>query len=153
MEHARDTVRAGVYWKYKAGRTQEQLDGFYKGEHLDEYTGVPIFSPFPAHPREEVIQDIMRRNPGIDLNGLSDNDLIDLYLRKDVADPNWSLRVEERSHFGLDTDLYIEGSSRDRDMEVVTRAHIWWFLTRITDTCKIDRKRPKDSKIKAVLTE
>jgi hypothetical protein len=62
-------------------------------------------------------------------------------------------RVEERSYFGLDTDLYIAGSSREVQMEVITRTYIWGFLVRrITDACAIDWRQPDDAEIKALLT-
>jgi len=153
FEHARDTIRAGEWKVVRTGRTWIQIQDFYWGYHI--LPGPPFigFSPFRAHPREEVIQDIQRRNPGIDLNGLSDNDLIDLYLRKDAPDPNSSLRIKERDYFGFATDLYFPGSSRDRDMEHVTRAYILRFMRRITDDpCALNFRQPDDAEIKAFLS-
>jgi hypothetical protein len=87
------------------------------------------------------------------LAGLSDDDLIDLYLRKDILDPNWPSHKKERNYFGLDPDKYFEGSERDKDMESQTRCYILQFLCSITDPCGIDWKKPEDETIKEFLTE
>ncbi len=102
------------------------------------------------------MQDLQRRNPWLTtLVRLSDDDLIDLYLRKEPdRDPEWEQRVRERSHFGLDPDKYIRGSERDTFMEFSTRFSIMVFMKHlIVDVCSIDWERPDDVEIEKLLTE
>ncbi len=154
--HALDTAVSGATPLNRSRRLWFQLQDFFWGWHLQPSPyGIPTISPspFPAHPRDEVVRDIQRRNPGIVLSNLSDNDLIDLFLRKDGTDPNWRLRVSERWYFGLDTDKYIASSRRDTDMRMQTRAFILDFLFSIIDNCTIDWSQPDDAEIKALLTD
>jgi hypothetical protein len=148
--HAPHDVLAG---KWTGGRTWIQRQDFFKGWHLE-----PVFpyyrpSPFPAHPKEEVIANLKRRNPGIVLAGLSDDDLISLYLRKDTIDTaNWQTRKAERNYFGYVTDLSIPSSAREKEMYSMTKVYVLDFLLRISeDGCLVDWSIPDDDTIKALL--
>jgi RHS repeat-associated protein len=154
--HANDTIRAGAK---SGGRSHLLLDDFFEGGHMwyqgggHEKSWEP--SPYPAHPREEVIQDVQRRNPGLDVSGLSDDDLIDLYLRKQPGwDSDWQKHVEERGFFGLDPDKYIKGSLRDMTMEFFSRLYIAKFMEHVfTDPCAFDWEELSGWHIKELLIE
>ena len=87
-----------------------------------------ISSPFPAHPRDEVRQEINIRNPGINLTGLSDWELVDLYLRFDYSTSYSEEIMKMRDYFGFNPDLYVETSSRDTIMQNTTRTYIDAFI-------------------------
>jgi RHS repeat-associated protein len=141
----------------KSKRTAWQLEDFFLGGHFEDHGWGSqwVESPYPAHPRDEVIADIRSRNLAIDLNGLNDDDLIDLYLRREPCqDPDWEQRVQERRHFGIDPDAYIETSTRDTIMRQNSRSQIRLFIQRIvSDPCSVYFARPDDDVIKAWLTE
>jgi hypothetical protein len=106
-------------------------DDFFDGGHWEGIPGISrkfIPSPYLAHPREEVIRDVQTRNPWLNASTLSDNDLIDLYLRYDETDPYKYIRKLERSYFGFETDKYIEYSTRDTLMQVESKMFIDRFL-------------------------
>ena len=165
--HGGDSVRASAFpWNPvrspggKSNRGDWTLDDFFLGGHFEDYGwGFPqwIESSYPAHLREDVIAEIRSRNPGIDLNGLNDNDLIDLYLRRDKGIGDWSKREQKRSYFGLDPDAYIESSWRDTLMRQGSMAQVYRFMRHIVvDSCAIDWGQcddPDDSVIKALLQE
>jgi RHS repeat-associated protein len=153
-EHAAHTALAKT-------RTWIKTQDFFWGWHLGP---PPNISPFPPHPRDQVIQDLRSRNPELDPSGLSDQDLIDLFLRRDFRDPNWRERVEERSYFGLDPDKYVQGSQRDTTMEILTYYFIKQFLQHLVeDPCAADledwgswaewMRTSGDEDIKKLLTE
>jgi hypothetical protein len=101
-------------------RGEFKLDVFFENCHkwnngLYEMCLTPNY--FPAHPRDDVLENIKQRNPGIDLSNLTDWDLVDLYLRADGSNPP----SEERAYFGFKPDNYVETSSRDRFMEIDKR--------------------------------
>lgn len=76
---------------------------------------------------------------GINVLALSDSDLIDLYLRYELDDPEKGIRMEERGYFGFDTDKYIEGSKRDRAMYEETSYYVDKFLiTYLLHLCEED---------------
>jgi RHS repeat-associated protein len=163
--HGGDSYRAGVnpFGKPrspggKSARSGYVLDDFFEGGHYQPGWEGWLQSPYPAHPREEVIAEIRRRNLAIDLNGLNSNDLIDLYLRREPhQDPDWEQRVQERSHFGIDPDAYIASSTRDTYMRQSSSLQIYRFIQRIAgNVCAIDWgqcETADDSAIKALLTE
>ncbi|MEJ5312545.1 MAG: RHS repeat-associated core domain-containing protein [Anaerolineae bacterium] len=139
----------------KSHRLELLLENFFLGGHFENYGEIPLWveSPYPAHPRDEVIAEIRSRNPGIDLNGLNDDDLIDLYLRRDWEVGDWPRREQERSHFGLDPDAYIGSSLRDTRMRQTSRVKIAQFLLRALNPCAIDWSKPSDDEIKMLLTK
>lgn len=169
MGHGQDSVNAGVnLWSSprspggKSNRDSYRLDDFFKGGHdelVDPNSGWSIWMPslFPPHPKDEVIADIQSRNSAIDLNGLNDDDLIDLYLRREPQqDPDWAQRVQERKRFGIDPDAYIETSTRDTIMRRIGVMQGYRFIQRIIINGCIDWKQyenPDDSKIGALLRE
>jgi len=139
-------------------RTRVQTQDFYEGWHISPLPPHFGLSPYPPHPVHEVLQDIYYRNPGFDLNELSDpvEGLIDLYLRKDGApdsDPAWQQREQKRHYFGHNTDLYVPSSTRDTYMRNATRAFIREFLITNARPCTIDFTVPSDAEIKVFLTE
>ncbi len=163
--------REGYTWEHlwdtlNAHRSQETIDDFYKGGHWDVICGEdrcspfwePSPSPYGAHLREQVEADILERNPGINnLSSVSDDLLIDLFLRKDPGiSSSYSTetqRVEERQWFGLKTDMYIPGSARDTLMEQRTREIIRTFLySVIENACAIDWAKPSVFEIQKFLT-
>lgn len=90
-----------------------------------------IPSPYPPHPKEEVRAFLRRTNPEANIDGLSDDALIDLYLRRDQGRD-----LTMRDHFGFDPDRYIPGSARDKLMEGFTRYYIRKFMEVIlADPC------------------
>ena len=166
--HLDDSVRAGAVNIFadprspggKSNRPDWLIKDFFRGGHYHIGWGFRWKkSPYPAHPRDDVIAEIRRRNPGIDLNGLNNDDLIDLYLRREpTQDPEWQQRVKERSHFGIDPDAYIETSTRDMQMKQGSIMEIKLFLEHIGgNVCSIDWEqcdnKPDDSAIKALLEQ
>lgn len=81
----------------KSHRLELLLEDFFLGGHFENYGEIPLWieSPYPAHPRDEVIAEIQSRNPVINLDGLNDDDLIDLYLRRDWGSGDWAQRERE----------------------------------------------------------
>ena len=145
--HIQDTLRAQ--------RPPETIEDFYRGGHYtvecaEEFCvsyWVSSPSPYGAHPRTDVMADIWDRNPGINLSSVSDDLLIDLFLRKDPGIysrySTEAQRVEEREWFGLKTDLYFEGAARDTLMERRTREVIRSFLLAVIgNSCGVDWHRP-----------
>ena len=108
-------------------------------------------SPFEAHPREEVIRYLQQNNPGLNTASLSDNQMIDLYLRKYFMD-DIETKMEMRDYFGIDPDMYIPDSQRDRSMSSDTSGWILLFFTSIIGDCGLDWSIPEDSTIKNLLT-
>jgi len=160
--HFWNTVRAGVNPfgsprspGGKSHRLELLLEDFFLGGHFEDYGEIPLWieSPYPAHPRDEVTTEIRSRNPGVDLNGLNDDDLIDLHLRRDWEVGDWPQRERERSYFGLDPDAYIESSLRDTLMRQMSRIKIAQFLLRALNPCAVDWGEPSDDEIKTLLTE
>ena len=156
--HGPDSLRAGrppFLAREYGGRAQYLLDDFYLGGHREGGTSRGWRrSPYPQHPILEVIGDVVGRNPGVNLSGVSTNELIDLYLRRDAADPNWGRRVEERTHFGLDTDWYMSSSSRERAMSSATIRYVDQFLFSIlVDPCRLEWEIPDDGTIRSLLTQ
>jgi RHS repeat-associated protein len=137
-------------------RTINDLKDFYLGGHYQ--LGNHWFqSPFPAHPREDIIRDLQNRNPGINLMGLSDWDLVDLYLRLDHVERD---QQALRDYFGFDTDLYVPGSYRDNLMEFSSYAYVTTFMLKlaVAKECSIELSPPlftlwdyRDDEIKAFL--
>ncbi len=162
LGHLPDSWRAGVNPSGpprspggKSHRLELSLEDFFLGGHFENYGEIPLWieSPYPAHPWDEVTTEIRSRNPGIDLNGLNDDDLIDLYLRRDGEVGDWPQREQERSCFGLDPDAYIEDSLRDTWMRQMSRIKIAQFLLRALNPCAIDWSEPSDDEIKTLLME
>jgi len=102
-------------------------DDFFNGGHYscNQIDCRFIESPFRAYPKEEVENILRIINPDLDFMSLSNDDLIDLFLRSDVPTPNLE---NLRDYFGFDTDLYIESSRRDRQMYETTRQYVDKFL-------------------------
>lgn len=93
-------------------------------------------------------------NPGLNAVGLSDDRLIDLYLRRYAIDVvNWDTKWEMRNYFGFDTDMYVANSIRERDMEAQTDAYVLSFLLSLVGSCEIDWSQPDDGSIISLLTE
>lgn len=93
-------------------------------------------------------------NPGLNAAGLSDDQLIDLYLRRYVIDfINWDTKWEMRNYFGFDPDMYVANSIRDRDMEAQNDAYMLRFLLSLDGVCEIDWSQPDDAAIINLLTE
>lgn len=112
--------------KLAKNRNKNLIEDFYNGYHWAG-TGINktrVLSPYPAHPHDEVLLDVLVRNPWFNTRTFSDDDLIDLYLRYDKADPNKDTRRQERSYFGFETDKYIPFSTRDTLMRVETKMWI-----------------------------
>jgi hypothetical protein len=103
-----------------------RMADFFDGGHTDN--GMFIPSPYPAHPKVDVIRDVQIRNPWLNASTLTNGDLIDLYLRYDESDPNKNIRRQERSYFGFETDKYIPYSTRDTLMRGETKMWIDRFL-------------------------
>ena len=85
-------------------------------------------SPYPAHPRDEVLINVLVRNPWLNSQAFTDDELIDLYLRYDESDPNKDIRRQERGYFGFETDRYIPNSTPDTLMKVETKMWVDRFL-------------------------
>jgi hypothetical protein len=121
-------------------RGDELLRAFFDGGYyiLPPGPGEPSWypSPFPAHPKDKVRQEIQRRNPGFNFADVeSDWDLVDLYLRMDTwVDPTQIMK--ERDYFGFNPDKYFESSSRDTMMRNLSQRRIQEFLARLeTEPC------------------
>jgi RHS repeat-associated protein len=144
------TPPLGHAWHSSVLRSSYKLEDFFNGGHLQQVGkgGTAwISSPFPAHPRDEVIKDVQRRNIMLNLNGLDDWKLIDLYLRSDGA--NMQQVMAERDYFGFKTDLYISGSSREEKMTQDVKSSINSFLSTLAhfdveNRCNIDLGLPPD---------
>lgn len=153
-----------------AGHTTRRIEklpsrrsDFFRGGHTivvwdedeRELTTEWVESPYPAHPEEDVRRYLQRTNPGVRVSELGQNELIDLYLRKDEGrDPNWLKRVEMRDHFGFDADMYIPGSWRDNLMEWHTRYYIKKFIeATLADPCAVGCREPEDNELRKFLTK
>ena len=125
--------------------------------------GVIVQSEHEAHPKFDVIQNVLDRNPGVNLGNLTDWDLIDLYFRYDPGLPQ-SLRVGpppknmfmysenlyvQRGYFSFNTDSYIQDSNRDSQMLAETQNHILEFYK--TPECDIDWRKPEDTELRYFL--
>jgi len=161
-------------------RTQTLLDQFFNGyssyspsDVTDDYDGFTngnnVLSPYPPHPRAEVIKNVQQRNPGMSIGSLSDWDIIDLYFRNDPGLPvtggaqssripgfpafNLSTEIyEQRIYFTFHSDRYIQGSARDMQMEQGTRRYITDWLVR-NDDCSINWDFPSDTQFKNALLD
>jgi RHS repeat-associated protein len=122
----------GYHSVVAGNRNQFFLDDFFEGGHVDDF-GFWTPSPFSAHPREKVIQEIRNKNPEINLIGLFDWDLVDLYLRLDPTDPNSQQRFDERDYFGFQADFTVMTSKRERMMQISTDSYIKEFLKKLAD--------------------
>lgn len=145
-EHASDTLRSGG----NTGRPQYLIDDFFTGEHcMRLQNGLECWpSPYDAHSKEDVVANLRLKNPALNLNGFSDNDLINLYLRVDGG------HAEERSYFGFHTDKSFVGSAREQEMRRMTAAFIALFMSRISSgscQCPTSQPTPDDSTIKGLL--
>ena len=137
--HAKHTI-------FRRTRTIFEIQDFFWGWDL-----LLNKSPFEAHPREEVIRYLQQNNPGLNTASLSDNQMIDLYLRKYFMD-DIETKMEMRDYFGIDPDMYIPDSQRDRSMSSDTSGWILLFFTSIIGDCGLDWSIPEDSTIKNLLT-
>jgi len=152
LGHAFDDFRGG---KGTASRPFELLSDFYLGGHAYVTPSGQGWwdSPYPAHPSADVVADVRRRNPGINVGQLSSNDIIDDYLRRDPTDPHRDLRVEERSHFGLDTDFYVANFSREVAMTSEAARFVDEFLMALGDGCELDWRTPTDQEVRKFLVD
>jgi RHS repeat-associated protein len=157
--HALDTICSN--------RTQNKIDDFFYGGHYtyryfnpktSQWENKWVSSQYPAHAKEEVISDILYRNPGMTRSDLTNDDLIiDLYLRRD---PGFSSsmqsseqRIKERGYFGIDPDMYVENSSRDIEMRIMSQYYIWLFLLRFNDFDQCNMWEADNQQIKSLLTQ
>jgi hypothetical protein len=125
-EHVSDTI---------GKRSQPLLDDFFEGGHYEFPQGYKVWveAPYGPHSREQVKANLVYRNPGLRVGYLSDENLIDLYLRNEPGtDSHWK---EMRDYFGFNTDEYFEGSQRDRKMEASSREYIRRFMIHLTLSC------------------
>jgi RHS repeat-associated protein len=161
--HGLDSITARAFpWNHlrspggKSNRTSNQLEDFFLGGHYIQVGPKMIWveSGTGAHYKWDVIVELRRRNPGIDLNGLNDNDLIDLYLRFFDLEPDWAKVGVLRVYFGIDPDAYIESSTRDTAMRRLSRLRIREFLENgMRGGCSVfGLTKPNDAKIKYHLT-
>jgi RHS repeat-associated protein len=144
----------------KSQRNDWKINAFFSGgsTSVEPSTGIPG-EIWPPHPREDVIAQIRARNPGIDLNGLNNDDLIDLYLRLDHENRYWAWdplakkpRFQVRNTFGIDPDAYVESSGRDLLMRNASIKAISEFMGHIaTNPCAVDWTIPEDSEIRVLL--
>lgn len=120
-------------------------------QHSEQYNLRDRDKFFEEHPKKEVIEEVKKRNPQLVTYQIKlqefDDVLIDLYLRRPY--PNHS---DERWRFRFNPDRYVEGSARDIAMKQGTENLIREFLLRNNDPCKINRERPSDETIRALLT-
>lgn len=122
---------------------------FFFGRHFDYLSKWYIDSPFPAHPEEEVKNQLRSRYPGEDLNQFNQDELIELYLREFTTPGS-----PERDYFGYHTDLFFEFTRRDRDMVAMTKFVVGVFYRFSLSRCGIgsDYEKPSDEEIIRVLT-
>jgi RHS repeat-associated protein len=111
------------HWNSMFGRSSEKLKDFFEGGHTASYSySSPAgngtisrweSSPFPKHPKEDLMRELRKRNPGLQISDIkSDWDLVDLYLRFDPGE-TLSEKMNERAYFSFDPDRYIRSSYRD----------------------------------------
>ena len=147
-QHALDYRRSGG----NKGRPPDKIADFFEGEHCfqGEYGLECYASPYEPHLREEVRADLAARNPALNMDGLSDDDLINLYLRADGD------HVEERSYFGLHTDKSFMASAREEEMRSMTVLYVIQFMLRISSSscqCATSQPIPDDATVKEFLRQ
>jgi len=156
LGHAWDSAVAGVTLdaspRTPGGKSnRSKLDLFFDRMPLEIRYGT--YPDFPVYPKDDVVGDVQRRNPGLNLSGLTEDDLIDLFLRcEPEADLNWQTRIQDRAYYGLDPDAYIPGSQRDNRVHDMSLNAIGWFMRSIAwNPCQLDWKRPSAQEIRKLL--
>jgi RHS repeat-associated protein len=121
-------------------RTSDMFYEFYTGikrtchprhPHHQENCTYEASTHTEGHPYEEILHELTERNLGLDLSVLTENDLLDLYLRYDGMNPSSTegiTRQIERDYFGFDTDRYFTGSARDNLMLAETHEAVNRFM-------------------------
>lgn len=102
------------------------------------------------------LEDYLRSTNSLTTLQPTEWDLVDLYLRRDITDPNadvdWPFFFEERSYFGSNTDRYIESSNRDTRMYEVSKSYIQEFMSSLNhDPCQIDWRWPSNQEVEEFL--
>jgi hypothetical protein len=120
---------------------------FFLGYHYTS-EGVRVKSPFDAHPANEVKDQLRSRYPGKNFDRLTQDELIDLYLRE-FTGPG-SLK---RGFFGYDTDLFFDFTTRDQLMMSMTNFLVGEFYKFSLGKCGMasDYDFPTDEEIIRVL--
>lgn len=145
----------GAHTVVSTQRNDIKYSDFFNGGHYVQ--AAPYAPPIwveasNGHLREDVIQDIRKRNPGFDPSNLSDDEVMNLYLRRDPEYANADERFEDRNYYGIDPDMYLPGTYRDRLMEASVKGFIKMFFDEIGgDPCNINWDIPEDSTIEELL--
>jgi hypothetical protein len=134
---------------YLFGYILHQAQDFYshwnEGYHREHVTDDRLNPSFRTLRRDDFSEahpdaraEILQRNPRIDLNQLSDDYVIDVYLRAEPSaeqDPNWDVKNRERDYYEFHTDEYFEGSQRETWMRTKTSFYIFRFMTHLVFHC------------------
>lgn len=136
---------------------QQSNLGFFKdlASSFGERSPDTLTEFFESHPREIVRTVIGYRNPRLSLSSLTDDTLIDLYLRNEFDYYPKDLLFAIRSQYKFNPDRYVKNSWRDKQMTHESKRAIKYFLGQFRFICGIDEidwTIPEDSEIRSLLT-